>query len=384
MSLYKKVIISFIMACMFLMICMPIYAATPGDWYAVKGTYLREDHSQYNNGTLSLMYMDNDVVMFEFFMMEGSESEDISNNFCLAGAFVLDDNGIGIYEHPKTGNVKITFDLSDNGVSVKQTGKLPIDVSGNYIFTDDRINVTEDAAAEILEQLPTAATSLNHNNGEYKLVMSDEMVDGWFYDIKANFVDTNALIAEFYIAGDMSAVYRVDTDTPVLIWGSAQPMLDATYLSDEESLFGFTADENHLNENDIDENYIETNYVSIIPQNDAIAIGESISTVLTVPGNLDYTLTYESSNPGIAKIDDKGVITAIAEGEAVITGIITVDGAEKPFEFTVSSFDEKTAMSNVHSTLSFHILWIIIPVIIVIFLIVFIIIIKNKSMKHQT
>ncbi|MFZ2538863.1 MAG: hypothetical protein WAX04_08165 [Oscillospiraceae bacterium] len=382
MNLFKKTVIPFVIICIMFTSSTLVYGLKPTDWYEVKGTYAKDDNSQYDCGTLSLMYLDNDVVMFEFFMMEGSESENTSNNFCLAGAFYLDDNGIGIYEHPKTGNVKITFNLSDNQVSVKQTGKLPIDVSGNYKFIEDHINVTEDAAIEILEQLPTATTSLNHNNGEYKLQLSEEMIDGWFYDVKASFVDTNALIAEFYISGDMSAVYRIDTGTPILIWGSAKPMIDATYLSDSKSLFGVTEDENNSNVADEDENYVKTNYVSIIPQNDAIAIGDSTPTVITVPGNLNYTLTCKSSDPEIAKIDEKGVITVVADGEAIITGMITIDGAEKPFEFTVSSFDKKATMDNINSTFSSSFLWIIIPVIILILLVVFIII-KTRKNKNS-
>ncbi len=380
MNLFKKTFILFIILCTIFVSTMTIYAIAQESWYKVKGTYAKDDNSQYNNGTLSLMYLDNDVVMFEFFMMEGSESKDTSNNFCLAGAFYLDDNGMGIYEHPKTGNVRITFNLFNNQVSVKQTGKLPIDVSGNYKFIEHHINVTEDAAIELLEQLPTATTSLNHNNGEYKLSMSNEMIDGWFYDVKANFVDTNALIAEFYISGDMSAVYRVDTDTPTLIWGSAQPMLDATYLSDSESLFGVTVVKNNPNVEDEVENYVKTNYVSITPMNNAIAIGDSMPTVITVPGNLNYTLTCQSSDPKISKIDEKGVITAVADGEAIITGMITIDGAKKQFKFTVSSFDNKAIIKNINSTFISYFLWIIILIIVLMLLVVFIII-KSRKIK---
>jgi hypothetical protein len=353
-------------------------------WNKVKGTYAKEDNNQYNSGVLSLMYLDNDVVMFEFAMMKGSESEDTSRDFRLAGAFYIDDNGRGIYEHPKTGNVVITFALTGDKVAVKQTGALPIDVSGEYGFVDDHIQVTEYAAKEILEQLPTAATSLNHNLGEYKLSMSEEMVDGWFYNVKANFLDTNALLAEFYIASDMSAVYRVDTDTPVLIWGSAQPMLDATYLADWESLYGITIDENNSNtnnENSIEKN-IETGYVALTLQNDSITIGDSTQAVFTVPGNLPYTFNCKSSNPEIAEINDKGAITSIGVGETTITCLITIDGAEKSYELNVTSFNREATMEKSSSTTSSHIWWLVIPVIIVIILGGFLIL-KKKSKQHH-
>lgn len=384
MKLFKKVVVSSMIVCILLALSIPVYASTPSNWNEIKGTYARDDNSQYNNGVLSLMYLDNDVVMFEFFIMEGSESEDAADNFCLAGAFYLDESGNGIYEHPKTENVKLEFTLTGGSIAVKQTGDLPINVSGKYNFVEAYVEVTEDAAVEILEQLPTAATSLNHNNGEYKLAMSEEMVDGWFYDVKANFVDTNQLIAEFYIARDMSSVYRVDTDAPILIWGSAQPLLDATYMSDKEALFGVTSNENDgdLTEGSEDDTSIEAKYVSIAPATDVIAIGENTPIVVTVPGMLNYTLNCKSLNPEIATIDDKGVITAVAEGEATISGTITIDGAEKPFEFTVaSSDDERASMSDTNPDSNPIILWIIIPVIVVILLVVITVILKKKKNK---
>lgn len=351
MKQLKKVLVPiFAISILFLQL-LPIHATTK-DWYEVKGTYAKDDNSQYNNAILSLMYLDNDVVMFEFFVMEGSESEDTSNSFCLPGAFYVDENGIGIYNHPKTGDVTITFELNESGVSVNQSGNLKFNVSGQYEFVEDYIKVTEEAAIEILEQLPPATTSLNQYNKGSKLVMSEEMVDGWFYDVKAYL--EGSVIAEFYIAADMSAVYRVDTDVPILIWGSAQPLLDSTYLADRESVYGTTSDENSANvdnenkgENGSEEDtLVEVNYVSVYPENASISIGNTTQTIVTVPGMLEYTLKCDSSDTEIVKIDDEGIITAVSEGEALISGIIAIDGAEKTFEFTVYAFDENAVVAN--------------------------------------
>ena len=321
-----------------LLFCLPAYAATPAEWTEVKGTYTRAQNNQ--SGTLSPMYLDNDVVMFEFFISESGSDHLKNKNFCLAGAFYLDDNGIGIYENPKTENVRLTFDLFGDTVTVKQTGVLPMDVGGKYCFVNSGIKVTDDAAAEILEQLPTAATSLNHNNGEYKLSMSKEMVDGWFYDVKANFVDTNALIAEFYIAGDMSAVYRVDTDTPILIWGSAQPMLDSAYPINAEALLGTTTAVADVESSESANQVLKADYVSAVPQSEAIAIGGSTPIIVTVPGEIGYTMQCYSSSPKVIKVDDKGVITAVSAGEATINATVTIDDAKKSFAFTVRTFDK--------------------------------------------
>ncbi|MEG0753731.1 MAG: Ig-like domain-containing protein [Angelakisella sp.] len=379
MKLFKRTILPLFMILALLLSNISAYALTTEDWYKVKGIYGKDDNSQYNSGVLSLMYLDNDVVMFEFFMMEGSEQENSSNNFRLAGAFYLDDKGTGIYDDPKTGDVKITFDLTEGGVSVKQTGKLPIDVSGEYGFLDNHIEVTEEAAKEILEQLPTAATSLNHNNGEYKLSKSEETVDGWFYDIKANFVDTKALLAEFYVAKDMSAVYRVDTDTPILIWGTAQPMLDATYLAEGESFFGTTTDELNADAKDATSNYVDVPYVSIAPKDDAIPIGATTQIVVTVPGKLTYTLQCRSSNAEIAKVDENGVITGVADGEAVISGVVTIDGAEKSFEFTVSPFDAKAVLSGSSQSANSTAIWVVLVTVVAVPFVVSAVMIKKKK-----
>lgn len=171
MPKYLKAIQLLVIITLSLLLYLPVYAVTPEEWTVVKGTYAREQSHQ--SGTLSLMYLDNDVVMFEFFISESSYDQHSENkNFCIAGAFYLDDDAIGLYENPKTENVQLTFELSGDTVTVKQAGVLPMDVGGKYRFVNSGIKVTAAAAAEILEQLPTAATSLNHNNGEYKLSMS--------------------------------------------------------------------------------------------------------------------------------------------------------------------------------------------------------------------
>lgn len=381
MRLYKRVII---IVFILLMLPIPVYAASPAQWYQVKGSYAKEDNTQYNNGALSLMYLENDVVLFELFMAAGNEHEDTANNFCLAGAFSLNDNGVGLYENPKTGDVKITFDLNYNGVTVKQTGQLPVDVSGSYRFVKSDVKITQETAVELLEQLPTVTTSLNHNNGEYELSMSDEMIDGWFYDVKANFADTNNLLAEFYIAGDMSAVYRVDTEAPALIWGSAQPMIKATCPADSESLFGTTQDENKADANSADEaaKNAEINYVSVIPQKENIAIGSTVPTIITVPGTLHYNINFKSSNPEIVQVDEKGALTGASEGEAVITGAISIDDAEKQFQFKVSSFDAKAGTENIAPTGNLDFLWVIIPAALAALLVAFVILKKRRKQHH--
>ena len=40
--------------------------ASREDWEAIKGSFVRDDSSQYNNAVLQMKYLSNDCVMFEF------------------------------------------------------------------------------------------------------------------------------------------------------------------------------------------------------------------------------------------------------------------------------------------------------------------------------
>jgi hypothetical protein len=48
--------------------------------------------------------------------------------------------------------------------------------------------------------------------------------------MKAVFTDTGALIGEFLIANDLSAVYRIDTENPSHLWVSDSMMAAVKYL----------------------------------------------------------------------------------------------------------------------------------------------------------
>lgn len=201
-----------------------------GIWESVSGSYTRKDSSQYNNAVLQMKYLSNDCAMFEFRLMEGSESEDSSDTLVLPFVMVI-ENSVGKYESlPDSKNpLTITFALSKDGkqVTVAHKGELSISPDGVYNFTNSELEVSEVSATAIIDHLPTAATSLNHNNGAYTLKYPDELLADWFYPVQAVFDDSGAVLAKFLIAKDLSAVYRADDDIePVLIFGEAHPTID--------------------------------------------------------------------------------------------------------------------------------------------------------------
>jgi hypothetical protein len=319
----------------------PVIDTTPEVWQEVRGNFAREGSSQYNNATLQMMYLGNGCVMFEFNLMEGSESEDWAWDIVLPFVALIDDDGVGQYESdPEAENpLKITLKLSDDGqtVTASHTGEMPISCDGMYEFMSDGLEVSEVSAAAILDHLPTAATSLNHNNGAYTMVYSDEVVFNWFYPVTATFDDTDAALAKFIIAKDLSAVYRVDDDIdPVLIFGSAQPMIDyESYVypdADEETDEG------------TDGEPIAVPLVDVISEAGlTLEPGGTSKLTAVLPWAFDYAIEAESSDTSIVTVSG-AEIKATAAGMATISGTLTVDDGNKEFEFEISVGGEGEAI----------------------------------------
>jgi len=313
----------------------PAASDVPAVWESLRGNYWRTDSSQYNNGTLQMLYLGNGCVMFEFRLMEGAESEDglsegWAREMVLPFVALIGDDGIGRYESdPESESpLKITFELSEDGktMTVAHTGEMPIPCDGVYQFNDEGLEVTEVSAAAILDFLPTAATSLNHNLGAYSMTYSEEVVAGWFYPVTAAFDDTGAVLAKFIIARDLSAVYRVDDDIePALIFGSAQPMLDWEYYVYPE-----------IEEEDVEREPILVSLSDVISEAGVTLEPGGASKLLAVlPWAFDYAIEAKSSDPSIVTVD-KGEIKAVAAGAATISGTLSVDDGSKAFEIEIT------------------------------------------------
>jgi hypothetical protein len=314
-------------------------------WEAVYGSFAREGSSQYSNAVLSMMYLSNSCVMFEFQLTEGSEAENVTHDTVIPGVLLVAEDGTGLFESfPDAENpFAINFALSEDGqrVAVTHTGELEISPDGEYVFTDGSLEVSDLSAKEILEHLPTAATSLNSNLGAFTINYPDALISDWFYYVEAVFDDTGTPFAQFLIAKDMSAVFRVDDDIePVLIFGSAQPMLDAEMYAYQE------IDENdESGEPGGDEFVAEKNFepypvASVgLDGGVTIAVGSSSQLIALLPWELPYALTAGSSDESVAAVEENGVITAIAVGEATISGTLTVADGTKDYSIEISVTD---------------------------------------------
>lgn len=299
-------------------------------WESISGTFVREESDQYCSGVLQLKYLSNNNVLFEFRLMEGEEEEDWATTTVLPFVMMVEEDGTGRYQTlPDVENpFEIVFNLSEDGnkVTVSHTGEMPISCDGEYDFLDSSLEVSEASALAILDHLPTAATSLNHELGAYTIVYPEELIDDWFYPVEAVFDDTGVVLAKFLIAKDLSAVYRVDDDIePALIFGTAQPMLDAVVLVEY-------SDDIESEEEAPEIVYYEKHLITVeLVQGTAFTVGSISPLAAYIPGQLPYEIEAYSSDPDIITVDEDGVAEAFSVGEAEIYGTIRVFDGQRDF-----------------------------------------------------
>lgn len=305
-------------------------------WETTSGSFVRQDSSQYNNAVLSMKYLSNRCVAFQFKLMAGSESEKVTKAKVIFAVMLIDHNDVGRYETEPDAErpMSIKFVLSGDGKQVKitHTGEPDISPDGVYDFTEANLEASTALATSIIKNLPTAATSLNRNLGAYTIRFSDKLVSSWFYPTQATFDDTGKVLAKFLIAKDLSAIYRADDDSkPVLIFGSAQPMLDATALYWKEanrSAKGKTRSEGAY----------EKKPVALVKLEKSAFLtkGESSKLIAVLPWKLPYALKAISSDTSVIIVDKQGRVKAVGVGRATISGTLLVDKGTK--EFTIEVF----------------------------------------------
>ncbi len=324
------------------------------EWKKAEGLYVWKQSAQYSNGFLFVKPMEEDLFLFEFKTMRGSEAEDSSYDYNVAGIFLVEDNGTGAAEiEVDKKPVKLTFTLKGKTIAVKQTGAMPADVSGEYDFQEKGYNATEAAATAILEGLAPAKTSLNSSNRPYRLVYANETVGGWFYDVRAINQPSKKMFARFLVAADLTAVYRNDdVKNPKLIYGSPATMLTTEFApllqeeeEEEEAPVPEGATEEKVESKDAGKGEDQSRLsavVSVGPEDPEIKVGESSKLAVSIPGRLNYKLSDLKSSAGDkVSVDEKGTLTAKAEGKATITGKLTVDNASRDFKVDVTAYVPK-------------------------------------------
>ena len=344
-----------------LLCCMTIlgFAASRSEWQKAKGSYVWTESSQFNNGILNIQPLEDDLYLYEFKVMRGSEEEDSAEDFQTAGVFLLNDAGKGEAELPLANNAVVTlfFNLQDKTITVEQDGILPLDVQGEYKYNEPTFEVSENAAAALIENLPGNLTSLTAANRPYKLMYADETVDGWFYQVIAVHEPTNNIIAKYLVAADLSAVYRNDdgVEEPGLIYGSPANMLEVKKapLVEEEKIEAPAVESGELEGNSDEEEQPGEDAAQLSPlvviaaEQESLLVGDSTQIKVQLPGNVGYTVAdLVSDNTDVVKVEGNTLVGA-APGTATVKGNLHLEKGKKPFEVSITVYEprlENTSM----------------------------------------
>lgn len=338
-----------------LLCCMTVlgFAASKSEWQKAKGSYVWTQSSQFNNGVLNICPLEDDLYLYEFKVMRGSEDEDSAEDFQTAGVFLLNDDGRGEAELPLMNDavVMLHFNLQDKIITVKQEGELPLEVQGEYQYNEPTFDVSENAAVALIENLPGNLTSLTAANRPYKLFYADETVDGWFYQVVAVHEPTNNVLAKYLVAADLSAVYRNDegVEEPGLIYGSPENMLAATRmpLVEVEETEAPAVESGEL-EGDAEEKEQSAEaaaqvsaLVIVVPEQESLRVGESTEIKAQLPGNVGYTVAdIVSENTDVVKVEGNTLV-GVAPGTAIVKGNLHLEKGKKPFEVSVTVYESR-------------------------------------------
>ena len=304
-------------------------------WRDVLGSYIREDSSQFNNASLNLKYLSDDAVMFEFKLMEGSESEEEAIDTEISGVMETNENK-GVYE---INDKSINFEMSDDKkIRVTHLGEFMISPDGVYEFGNEGIELSDELVAPILNYLPEELTGLNKEI-KYTINASDGLVNNWFYPVDVTLDETEDILAKFIIAKDLSAIYRVDS-VPTLIYGSAKNMMEAqTYVIDEFEEDFEASDEEEARPTFDDQLPV---VMAMSERGTLLEVGDESKLIADLPWDLDYMISATSADSEIVSVEGN-VLKAVSEGETNISGKIVIDDAEKEFHlniFVVNDIDE--------------------------------------------
>lgn len=315
-------------------------------WDGFTSAFARSDSSQYNNATLQIKDMGGGVALFGINIMEGSESAEQAEEVNISGAFIANSDLTGTYEAINEAGetlFDIHFKLAQDGQSLTVTheGDMPMSPDGTYEWVDAFVEADAGMAKALLENLPTAATSLNSNLGAYTVNYPESWVLNYFYPVTATFDDTGAVLADFIVTDDLTAVWRLDTEdgVPALIFGEAQTMLDqVVYLEPEE--------------NGEPEAEILPEAVPLLDvgmeAGTFLEPGTTAKLILDSPYPFPFTIAEPLSvDDSVATVGEDGVVTAHSAGMTTIMGTIVIEDGRRGFMLDITVGKEGEAFKIV-------------------------------------
>ena len=149
----------------------------------------------------------------------------------------------------------------------------------------------------------------------------------YFYQVTVTFDDTGAVLAQFIVTDDLTAVYRLDTEDgiPALIYGEAQTMLDRIIYLDNENMGE------------------EAQFDGAVPMLPVILEGGTwlkpdARVKLALESPYPFACTFEDvlvTDDDVAAVSADGIVTAGVTGTATITGTLVVDDGKTGFSIEI-------------------------------------------------
>ncbi|MBQ6697777.1 MAG: S-layer homology domain-containing protein, partial [Oscillospiraceae bacterium] len=95
-------------------------------------------------------------------------------------------------------------------------------------------------------------------------------------------------------------------------------------------------------------------FVEFAAERDEVTFGETVATSISaklldgaVLSGDDYTVSYESSNPDIASVDENGIITGKGHGEATITATVSTANVKVSKSIIINAIDDTEVLDSV-------------------------------------
>lgn len=268
---------------------------------------------------LTVHYLQKNDVLFVFSPSEKAAS--------FSGVFHFGKDGKGYFEK---GNENLLFTIKNGVILVGQPGPAEQQVSayGPRSFSSE---ADEALCIALLNYLPSEKTGLNVKKGlQYNF--QNKLVDFWFHSVEA--IGDGGKKETFYLARDLSSLYRLTEGVPTLIFGSARSMMnredvyyveERNFVSEEDNKKGIVGMDSPIVH---DERLIVVECEPAGPE-----IGSYAHFKVRTPGNLPFLLKAQSEHPEIISVEKDGRLYAAKEGVSRIFGTVTVDDASKPFSF---------------------------------------------------
>ena len=181
----------------------------------------------------------------------------------------------------------------DEAIYINQDIFLFEELSGFYMSSEKKIDITETTAMLLIEHIPAMKQLLGE---DFQWQLSPMLVDNLFYSLSAVREDT--VLAEFFVLRTGGAIFRMDGASPQLIYGTLQNMLDRLVEDTGEIMLsaGFGV--------------------------------KAVQPELRIPHALQPFLTYSSSNTQIFRVNSSGRMLPRQNGSAQLILCLSLENEQ--------------------------------------------------------